>query len=115
MRSLYFGMLMLCAMCTATYAAAADVFNGATVYAQHCTFCHGADGGESMMPGMPNFMQGETLMQPDGILMESIRNGKGTMPGFRGILSNEEILDAIAHIRTLQFNQFDQPFDQPLR
>jgi cytochrome c6 len=115
LRSLYSGIMLLFSMCIATHAVAADVFNGAKVYAQHCTFCHGTDGGESMMPGMPNFLEGETLMQPDSILMESIRTGKGTMPGFRGILTDDEILDAIAHIRSLQFNQFDQPFDQPLR
>ena len=109
LRSLNLGMLILFAMCLATNAVAADVFNGAKVYEQHCTFCHGADGAGNIMPDMPNFMEGDTLMQPDSVLLEATRSGKGVMPGFRGMLTDDEILDSIAHIRSLQFNQFNQP------
>jgi len=91
---------------------AADVINGATVYAQHCTFCHGSNGA-GKMPEMPDFTRGDTLMEPDEVLFESVKFGKGVMPGFQGILSDDEIADSIAHVRTLEFSQFEQ-FDQPL-
>lgn len=52
-------------------------------------------------------------MEPDEVLFESVKFGKGVMPGFQGILSDDEIADSIAHVRTLEFSQFEQ-FDQPL-
>jgi cytochrome c6 len=33
--------------------------------------------------------------------MSAIRNGKGTMPGYFGVLRDREILDVIAYLRTL--------------
>jgi mono/diheme cytochrome c family protein len=40
-------------------------------------------------------------MRPDAALATSIRNGKLTMPGFRGVLQENEIYDVIAFMRTL--------------
>lgn len=79
---------------------AADTNKGAEVYAMHCASCHGVSGA-SVMPGAPNFAQSEGLMNPDGALLISIQSGKAAMPAYRGVLSDQDILDVIAYLRTL--------------
>lgn len=81
-------------------AGAADIQKGRALYFTHCAICHG-EAGSPVMPGAPNFRRMESLMRPDLQLMTAIRNGKGAMPGYFGILREREILDVIAHLRTL--------------
>jgi cytochrome c6 len=81
-------------------AGAADIAKGGSLYATHCAMCHGANG-TPVLAGTPNFRRLETLMRPDMQLLTSIRNGKGTMPGYFGILRDREILDVVAYLRTL--------------
>lgn len=78
----------------------ANVFNGQDVFSVHCQACHGTDG-INIHPLAPNFQRGDRLFVSDMILLESLRNGKGAMPAFSGILREEQMLDAIAYIRTL--------------
>jgi cytochrome c6 len=95
------GMLVAGALVLAAGAAgAADIGKGGAVYSTHCAVCHGANG-TPVMPGAPNFRRMETLMQPDMQLLASIRKGKGAMPGFFGILRDQQILDVVAYLRTL--------------
>lgn len=82
-------------------ALAADVAQGQRLYQIHCAACHGARG-ESMIPNAPNFSRGERLMQADFALMATIRSGKVSMPAFAGVLRDQQILDVIAYLRTLQ-------------
>lgn len=79
---------------------AADMIKGGKIYASHCAGCHGA-GGNGAMPGTPNFRQGERLMQPDMMLHKTLQSGKNACPSFRGILSDNDIMDVISHLRTL--------------
>lgn len=82
---------------------AGDPFVGKGLYEQHCSSCHGGDGRGIMAgtTGMNSFTSGSTIMvKPDVELTVFIRNGKGIMPAYRGILSEGQILDVIAHIRT---------------
>jgi mono/diheme cytochrome c family protein len=79
---------------------AADTNKGAELYAKHCASCHGLSG-IGMMPGAPNFAQGEGLMTSDGALLISIQNGKAAMPAYRGVLSNQDTLNVIAYLRNL--------------
>ena len=80
---------------------AADINNGAQIYNRHCAGCHGPSG-VSVMPNAPNVARGAVLMQPDSSLLMSIRSGKNAMPGYMGILKDQEIFDVIAYMRTLQ-------------
>lgn len=80
-------------------ASAGNFFNGQQVYDSYCKACHGSSG-QGEMPGTPNFSQGRTLMQPDLSLYTQIRDGKNAMPGFRGVLTENEILDVITYIRS---------------
>jgi cytochrome c6 len=90
----------LFSMCGAGLSHAADTNKGAGLYATHCASCHGVSG-ISVMVGAPNFAQNERLMSPDIALLISIRNGKAAMPAFRGALSDQDILNVVAYLRTL--------------
>lgn len=79
---------------------AADTFKGRQLYSSNCAVCHGQNG-RSMMPSAPNFDRGEGVMKPDFALLASIRSGKNAMPAFQGILSDRDIMDVIAYVRTL--------------
>ena len=79
---------------------AANPGKGGSLYAMHCASCHGTSG-TSVMPGAPSFARGERLMQPDAQLLSSINAGKNAMPAYRGVLNDQDILDVIAHLRTL--------------
>lgn len=92
---------LACALAIAsTAASAADVARGRQIYARHCAGCHGA-AGVPVVPGAPNLSRPEALMRPDGSLATVIRDGRMTMPGFRGLLQQNEIYDVIAFMRTL--------------
>lgn len=88
------------ALLAAAPAGAADIHKGGSLYATHCAMCHGANG-NPVLPGTPNFRRMETLMRPDLQILPAIKNGKGSMPGFFGILRDQEVLDVIAYLRTL--------------
>ncbi len=82
-------------------AQAGDANKGRQLYGSHCAICHGQTG-RSTMAGAPHFDRGEGLLRPDADLLASIRNGKNASPAYRGILSDREILDVVAFMRTLQ-------------
>ena len=98
LRSLY--VLLMLIVIHSPIASAADVFNGRSIYRTYCENCHGING-QGKMAGVPNFTRGQTLMHSDLSIFDSIRSGKSTMPGFLGVLSEQEILDVIAYIRTM--------------
>jgi len=76
-----------------------DVFNGKEVFTRECVSCHGATG-EGSMPGLPNFKEGQTLFKNDNELMGIIRDGRGIMPSFYGLLTEKDIRDVTAYLRT---------------
>lgn len=80
---------------------AADPGNGGKIYATHCSSCHGEDGA-STMPGTPDFSRRERLFKPDTALLVSIRDGISVMPAYKGLLTDQEILDIVAYLRTLR-------------
>lgn len=77
---------------------AADPAKGSSLYAMHCVACHGESG--AARPGTPSLKQSGALLRPDADLMKVIKNGKGASPAYAGILSDRDILDVIAHMRT---------------
>lgn len=94
-------VLLLVGALSAVGANAADSQAGAKTYERLCAQCHG-NRGEGVMPGAPKFNRGERLLQPDSMLLATILKGKNAMPPFNGVLREREILDVIAHVRTLQ-------------
>jgi len=79
---------------------ATNSIKGGELYTQHCASCHGVSG-ISVMFNAPNFARSESLLQPDPLLLISIKNGKNAMPAYQGILNDQEIIDIIIYLRTL--------------
>lgn len=82
-------------------ARAADPTEGRRIYMVQCQNCHGANG-VAQIPGVPDFSRGQALLQPDMTLVQTIKEGKGMMPAYRGLLTDEELLDVVAFLRTLR-------------
>ncbi|NQV30069.1 MAG: cytochrome c [Candidatus Marinimicrobia bacterium] len=85
---------------------------GQKIYMATCFACHGVDG-KGVLPGSPNFTKAKGPMEaPDSVLVSHVVNGFQSpgalipMPPKGGNidLSEQNILDAIAYIRS-EFNQ----------
>ena len=94
-----FPIIIMILLSQASNVTAADVKNGSNIYARNCASCH-ADDGRGSVPNAPNFKFQESLVKPDQQLFKAISVGKGMMPAYRGILTEREILDVIAYLRT---------------
>lgn len=72
---------------------------GQDIYDSYCGACHGFDG-TPLLPNVPNFAAGERMEKSDSELIDSIREGKGSvMPGWVGVLSDEECAVVLQFIR----------------
>ncbi len=101
-RTLLFALFAGVALALAiTPVAASDIFSGRRVYQVHCTACHGINGAP-MMAGVPDMTRAQNLLIPDRDLVTTLKRGKGVMPGYDRILSEKNILDVIAYVRSLQ-------------
>lgn len=92
-------MLVLAAATQSVHAA--DPRHGAELYSRHCSSCHGGDG-RPVMPTAPDFSRPTTLLKPDTTLLAAIRAGRGAMPAYQSLLRDRDILDIVAHLRTLR-------------
>jgi mono/diheme cytochrome c family protein len=72
------------------------LFNGYTRDAVDCWRCHGGDGaGAARGPGLAS----RVPKKSDERLALIIREGKGTMPGFQRVLSDDEVTQLVAWLR----------------
>ena len=87
------------AMCSAQGA-------GADTYKSKCQMCHAADGSGSTPAGKSTkavpFSAPDIVSKSDADLVAITKNGKGKMPAYAGKLTDAQITDVVAHIRTLQ-------------
>ena len=96
----------LIAMMAATMTAAFAQGSGADTYKAKCAMCHGADGlatgptGKAMK--VPPFNSPEAMKSSEADMIAITKNGKGKMPAYAGKLTDAQIKDAVAYIRTLQ-------------
>ena len=87
--------------------------DGQVLYQQHCLRCHGEklDGngpdGEYLIVRPANFLSQGSRAKTDWELLVTITNGALFTPmhGFRGKLSDQQILDVLSYIRSVA------PFD----
>ena len=79
---------------------------GADTYKSKCQMCHAADGSGSTPAGKStkavSFSAPEIVSKSDADLVAITKNGKGKMPAYAGKLTDAQITDVVAHIRTLQ-------------
>jgi mono/diheme cytochrome c family protein len=88
-----------------------DAAHGEPLYQRYCRGCHGEDGrggAHTFMPHIQNLTKKDYIeFIPDGFLFTVIAEGgvavgkSGYMPAWRGTLSEQDIKDVIAFIRTL--------------
>jgi mono/diheme cytochrome c family protein len=88
-----------------------DPARGQPLYQRYCRGCHGVDGrggAHTFMPHVHNLTQRDYIeFIPDSFLYTVIAGGgvavgkSSYMPAFRGTLSDEDIKDVIAFVRSL--------------
>ncbi|MEZ5936149.1 MAG: cytochrome c [Alphaproteobacteria bacterium] len=72
------------------------------LYEQHCAGCHG-ESSKPLSPDTPDLAQGEGLSKSDFEIIEILKSGSKTMPAYAAILTDDEILDVMIHVRSLPF------------
>lgn len=100
-----------------------DLTHGQVLYAEHCASCHGADlegqpnwrspGADGILPAPPHDDTGHTWHHDNQLLfdytrlggekalaMRGVRGFASGMPGFGGLLGEDEIWDILAYIRS---------------
>lgn len=75
-----------------------NVIDGKTVFQANCITCHGEDGQLGLM-GSPNLT---TSVLDITSKVEIIRNGKGAMQAFGGVLTDEEIQAVATYVDSLK-------------
>jgi mono/diheme cytochrome c family protein len=80
--------------------------SGADTYKAKCAMCHGTNGlaATPMAKSMKilSFKAPEMIKATDAQLIASTKNGKGKMPSYAGKLTDAQIKEVVAFIRTLQ-------------
>jgi mono/diheme cytochrome c family protein len=84
--------------------AAQDSAATAATFKTKCALCHGPDGsgsevGKSM--NVPDFRSDAVQKLSDAELAQTVSDGKGGMPSFKGSLTADQIHTSVKHIRTL--------------
>ena len=106
------------------YQDAESVARGAALYQDHCAACHGEalEGqenwqrrdAEGFLPAPPHDETGHTWHHGDGLLFDIVKRGteavvgggyQSNMPGFAEVLSDQEILDTLAFIKSTWSNR----------
>ncbi|WP_424934436.1 c-type cytochrome [Amaricoccus macauensis] len=96
-----------------------DLSRGATIYAEACASCHGAElegapnwrapGADGRLPAPPHDATGHTWHHPDPVLLDMITRGtaavvgrgyESNMPGFGDTYSDAEITDVLEWIKS---------------
>lgn len=80
---------------------------GVRLFANHCSTCHGADGGGNY--GFPNLTDEEWLYGGDpATILATITNGRnGVMPGFGPVLGDEGVANVAEYVLSLSGLEHD--------
>ena len=80
--------------------------SGADTYKSKCAMCHAADGSGNTPAGKStkarSFSDPEVVKMSDDDLIAVTKNGKAKMPAYSSKLTDPQIKDVVAYIRTLQ-------------
>ena len=79
--------------------------DGASLFKSKCAGCHSADGSASGPAGKAMHIRdlgsADVQKQTDAELAAIITNGKGSMPGYKGKLTDDQIKQVVTFIRGL--------------
>ena len=85
---------------------------GEEIYNKNCVACHGNPGqgnfNKTLNPTPPDIATENVQKQTDGELFYKITSGKGLMPSFKNIISDNDRWNIIAYLRT-----FNKDYVQP--
>lgn len=95
---------------TSTHAAGGDPQQGRAIYEKHCQHCHGPRGkgdgevGQVTNPPAADFTSAASKKKSDAVLLATIQNGRPptAMEGWKGQLSDGEIEDVLAYVKSLR-------------
>jgi mono/diheme cytochrome c family protein len=96
--------LLIVVVLSASPVVSQDSAAGAAVYKSKCNTCHGPDGGGTAVGKSlqaADLRSARVQSKSDAELTQTISDGKGNMPGFKGDITDEEIHAVLAHVRTL--------------
>lgn len=81
---------------------------GRAIFIQRCALCHGPEGrgdgpgSKGLKPAPRNYHDREYMnSKTDDELLATIRNGKGAMPAWGKVMSEEQMRAALAYVRQL--------------
>lgn len=83
-----------------------SIVRGDTLYNKNCALCHGAEArgngpeGKALDP-KPSDLKQMSGTHPDGGFAWKIANGRGAMPAWKSILSENQIWDLVNYIQSL--------------
>ena len=85
-----------------------DIAAGQKIYQERCVLCHGATGvgdgpgAAALNPKPRNHTDGAYMnARTDAELHDVINNGKGAMPAWKGVLTEQQINDVLRYVRSL--------------
>jgi cytochrome c6 len=96
---------ILLALAVAFVSVAGVQADGAGDFKAKCAMCHGADGAGSTPTGkalkVRDLGSADVQGQSDAQLTDIVTNGKGKMPAYKGKLTDDQIKELVAFIRSL--------------
>jgi len=106
MKKLLSGIAVLAVLCLAAAGLRAqDVANGEKVYKAKCASCHGPDGKGETAAGKAtkarDICSDEVKKESDAAWTDIISKGKNKMPSYDKKITDAEVKDVIAYMRSL--------------
>lgn len=78
-----------------------DMLKARQNYERFCAGCHGFNG-MSVTPDAPHLRLNQGLIQGDLQIVDKLKAGSARKPPFLGLLSDEELRDIVAYVRTIR-------------
>ena len=82
-----------------------NLAKGKALFSRHCAGCHGPQGkgdGSKLLGRDPaNLTAPSTKKKSDSDLLATIHEGKPNMPSWKGLLSERDLRQVLAYVRTL--------------
>lgn len=79
---------------------------GAIVYEEVCQACHMANAKGAVGAGRITALAGNANLESADYPITVVTGGKGAMPWFRGVLTDQQIADGINHVRSHFGNRY---------
>jgi mono/diheme cytochrome c family protein len=95
---LFLSLMVYFVSCTGNNSSETTKLSGQEIYGKRCAICHGEQGNAGVSGAKD--LSASTI--DDNLMRTIITHGKGTMPPFKSVLSQQEIEELIAYVKTLR-------------